>query len=108
LADSITTTRLFSTFVFPIALAAIGWELYMINAVWDALEVLFIGFFWVETKGLTLEQIDLLMGGSRDMDSEMAAYGNKHKVIEGLTYMPMDSSPDIAAVVKMEDARKGV
>ncbi|KAH8883308.1 MFS sugar transporter-like protein [Thozetella sp. PMI_491] len=77
---AVNLTGLFSTFVFPIALAAIGWELYIINAVWDALEAIFIGFFWVETKGLTLEQIDLLMGGSR-----------------GIVDMPSSSSPDLAA-----------
>jgi len=30
----------------------------MINSTWDVFEWLFIYFFWVETKGKTLEEID--------------------------------------------------
>lgn len=43
---------------FPYAFGAIGWKFYMINAVWDVLQFVFVFFFWVETVGLTLEQID--------------------------------------------------
>lgn len=43
---------------FPYAFAAIGWKFYMINAVWDILQFIFVAIFWVETVGLTLEQID--------------------------------------------------
>ncbi|KAJ5637220.1 MFS sugar transporter-like protein [Penicillium lividum] len=38
----------------------VGWKIYMINGVWDVLEMLFVIFFWVETKGKTLEEIDSL------------------------------------------------
>lgn len=46
------------TFAFPYALAAIGWKTYMINGAWDVLEIAFLIYFWVETKGKTLEEID--------------------------------------------------
>lgn len=46
------------TFIFPFAFEAIGWKFYMINAAWDVLQVIFVAVFWVETNGLTLEQID--------------------------------------------------
>lgn len=46
------------TFAFPFAFAAIGWKFYMINAAWNVLEVVFVAYYWVETVGLSLEQID--------------------------------------------------
>lgn len=36
----------------------LGWKSYMINAAWDVVQFLFVAYFWVETKGLTLEEID--------------------------------------------------
>lgn len=59
---------LFVTFVFPFALNAIGWKLYMINAAWDVLELAFVLLFWVETKGKTLEEIDALIDGKKHSD----------------------------------------
>jgi len=38
----------------------------MINSSWDILEWLFIFFFWVETKGKTLEEIDYLFEEEKD------------------------------------------
>jgi hypothetical protein len=44
------------TFAFPYTLEAIGWKTYMINGAWDVLELLFVLFFWFETKGKSLEE----------------------------------------------------
>ncbi|ETS81463.1 hypothetical protein PFICI_06465 [Pestalotiopsis fici W106-1] len=55
---AITCGGLFSVFVWPFALKAIGWETYMINACWDVVMFVFVAYFWIETKGLTLEEID--------------------------------------------------
>jgi hypothetical protein len=57
--------RTFSTLVFPIALEAISWKLYMIVGSWDFLEFFFVLFLWVETKGLSLEEIDRLIDGKK-------------------------------------------
>lgn len=54
---------LFVTFVFPFALDAIGWKTYMINGAWDVLELVFILFYWVETRGRSLEAIDANLEG---------------------------------------------
>lgn len=43
---------------FPYAVEAISWKMYMINGGWDVLQVIYIAFCWVETKGKTLEEID--------------------------------------------------
>jgi hypothetical protein len=50
---------LFSVFVWPLALEVIGWKTYLINAAWDVVQFAFVAYFWIETKGLTLEQIDI-------------------------------------------------
>jgi hypothetical protein len=55
----------FETFAFPYALAAIGWKTYMINASFNVLLVVWIYFFWVETKGLTLEEVDAIFDGEK-------------------------------------------
>ncbi|KAH7348500.1 MFS sugar transporter-like protein [Rhexocercosporidium sp. MPI-PUGE-AT-0058] len=51
-------------FSFPFALEAIKYKAYMINGLWDVLEIVFIWFYWVETSGKTLE-IDAVMDGSK-------------------------------------------
>lgn len=40
----------------------------MINGAWDVLELAFMYFFWVETKGKTLEEIDELFDGVKHSD----------------------------------------
>lgn len=40
----------------------------MMNGSWDVLEVLFIWFYWVETKGKTLEEIDEVLDGKKHSD----------------------------------------
>jgi len=47
-----------NTFALPIALQDIGWKVYLIFLFWDAFEFLVVYFAMVETKGLSLEQID--------------------------------------------------
>ncbi|TVY84968.1 Lactose permease [Lachnellula suecica] len=56
------------TFAFPYALATIEWKIYMINGAWDVLELAFVLYFWVETKGKTLEEIDELFDGVKHSD----------------------------------------
>ncbi|TVY42116.1 Lactose permease [Lachnellula occidentalis] len=60
----LTNAKLFTadfhvqTWVFPYMFDAIGWKTYIVNASWNLLFVLLIVFYWVETKDLTLEEID--------------------------------------------------
>ncbi|KXS94198.1 hypothetical protein AC578_9959 [Pseudocercospora eumusae] len=49
------------TFAFPYALDDIGWKTYMINGAWDFIQLAVIAWTWVETRGKTLEEIDLLL-----------------------------------------------
>ena len=50
--------------VLPIGIANIGWKIYIVNAAWDVTTFILIAVFWVETKGLTLEEVDALFEGS--------------------------------------------
>ncbi|KAF4767424.1 hypothetical protein N7455_006819 [Penicillium solitum] len=54
---------LLSTLAMPIALEAIGWKMYMINGAWDALQAIFVALVWIETKNLSLEDIDRVIDG---------------------------------------------
>ncbi|KAJ7236753.1 hypothetical protein B0H12DRAFT_1075780 [Mycena haematopus] len=58
-----TPLLLMAVFAFPFALENIGWKTYMINAAWDALEIPFVWWYWVETANKTLEEIDELLDG---------------------------------------------
>ncbi|KAF5382700.1 hypothetical protein D9615_002928 [Tricholomella constricta] len=49
---------LINTFGLPVALEKIGWKVYVIFLAWDLFEVIVIYFFVVETKGITLEEIN--------------------------------------------------
>ncbi|KAJ9144701.1 Major facilitator superfamily domain, general substrate transporter [Pleurostoma richardsiae] len=47
----------------PIAMNNIGWRYYAINAAWDVGICAIIWFWFVETKGLALEEVDQLFDG---------------------------------------------
>jgi hypothetical protein len=52
----------------PIGLDNIGWKLYMVNGAWDILIVVFIAYYWIETKDRTLEEIDEAIVGEKHSD----------------------------------------
>ncbi|EON96459.1 putative hexose transporter protein [Phaeoacremonium minimum UCRPA7] len=98
---SITCGGLFSVFVWPIALEHIGWRTYMINAAWNVVQFIFVAIFWVETKGLTLEQIDakfeeLNQSGNLDVEES----NNGKEMLEGVEMT--DKEDDAPASTKLE------
>ncbi|KAI1249684.1 hypothetical protein MGN70_009297 [Eutypa lata] len=52
-------------YVMPIGLANISWRMYMVNGSWDIVIIGLIAYYWVETKGRTLEEIDALFEGEK-------------------------------------------
>jgi hypothetical protein len=51
--------------VFPFGLDAIGWKMWVINASVDILMVIFVIYYFVETGGLTLEEVDSRFDGEK-------------------------------------------
>jgi len=45
-------------FATPIAMAKIGYKAYIIWTIWNGIEFVIAYFFFVETKGFTLEELD--------------------------------------------------
>ncbi|OJD30974.1 hexose transporter [Diplodia corticola] len=83
------------TFAFPFALEVIGWKTYMINATFNVLLWAFIAYFWVETKGLTLEEVDEIFDGTKHSDAPALAdfQAERKDIIEGVEIAsPVDVS----------------
>lgn len=64
----ICVTGIWGNFAFLFALERIGWKLYVINASWNIAIFTFIAYYWVEVKGKTLEEIDVLFDGVKHSD----------------------------------------
>ena len=56
------------TMAFPFSMAAIGWKTYIINASADVLMLAGVLWYWVETRGLTLEEVDKVFEGEKHSD----------------------------------------
>jgi hypothetical protein len=56
---------LFVAMVIPFGMKAISWKVYIINASVDILMVVFVALVWVETRGLTLEEVDKVFDGMK-------------------------------------------
>ncbi|KAI1335041.1 hexose transporter [Xylariaceae sp. FL0016] len=70
---------IFVTMVFPYMFDSIGWKTYMVNASWNVLFWVFVYFYWVETKGRTLEEIDELFDGEKHSDvPDLSVVKDKH------------------------------
>ncbi|KAM0258017.1 hypothetical protein ACHAQJ_004060 [Trichoderma viride] len=50
--------KVMNTYVPPIAIANSGWKYYLLYVFWDAFGIVVIYFFFVETRGWSLEEIE--------------------------------------------------
>lgn len=60
-------------YLMPIGLANIGWRMYIVNASWNIVTFFLILRYWVETKGLSLEEIDEIFEGKKPEHVHMGA-----------------------------------
>lgn len=67
-----------NTFAAPVALKHIGYWFYVFFVFWDCFEFVFIYFFFVETKGRTLEELDEVF----DAKNPRKASTNKKDILE--------------------------
>ncbi|XDG10290.1 hypothetical protein ABKA04_009905 [Annulohypoxylon sp. FPYF3050] len=74
----------FCQYVIPIGLDGIGWRFYIVGVVWNIFAAIVIYFTYVETKGLTLEQIDnRLHGLPVDHVDVIEAYDGNKPISDG-------------------------
>ncbi|CAD0051493.1 unnamed protein product [Aureobasidium pullulans] len=59
----IQASQIFGNYVNPVALENIGWHWYIYYCVWIACIVAIVYFFFVETRGPTLEEIAVIFDG---------------------------------------------
>ncbi|KAJ5619151.1 hypothetical protein N7510_003135 [Penicillium lagena] len=70
-----------NTYGAPIALARMGWRIYIIYAVWNVVQTAWIYFFFVETKGRTLEELDAIFESKNPVKESL----KKVKLVEPVT-----------------------
>ncbi|KAL5113255.1 hypothetical protein ACEQ8H_008882 [Pleosporales sp. CAS-2024a] len=67
-----------NTFAAPIALKNIGYWFYVFFVFWDVFEFVFIYFFFVETKSLTLEELDAIFEAPNPRKASTKAVRSMH------------------------------
>ncbi|KAJ2963793.1 hypothetical protein NQZ79_g1213 [Umbelopsis isabellina] len=76
----------FNSYVNPIALGAIGWKYYLVYVIWIMVEIVVIYFFFVETSGYTLEELNVVFDGEgaqiSDIDKAALAIQNEKAISE--------------------------
>lgn len=89
-----------TTFAYPFAVDALGWKVYMLNGTWDVFELAFVAYYWVETRGKTLEEIDALFDGVKHSSVPDLEDISTGKVI----YANSESSNSVDGVVIKKEA----
>jgi hypothetical protein len=70
--------------ITPPAISNIGWKTYIIFAVFNAAWIPVVYFFFPETKGMELEEVDKMF--SKEDDLAAAAFVDKEKEITAIQY----------------------
>ncbi|KAJ4152261.1 hypothetical protein NW754_004056 [Fusarium falciforme] len=71
-----------NTFVGPIALSSIGYWFYVFFVFWDTFEMTFMYFFFVETKGSTLEELDVIFEAKNPRKASVEAAKARKRIIQ--------------------------
>ncbi|KAI1659160.1 hypothetical protein F4813DRAFT_387870 [Daldinia decipiens] len=86
-----------NTFVGPIALRSIGYWFYVFFVFWDAFEIAFMYFFFVETKGMTLEELDAIFEAKNPRKASVEAKNMQRRIIKE------ERANDMTSVHKVRD-----
>jgi hypothetical protein len=70
--------------ITPPAISNIGWKTYIIFAVFNAAWIPVVYFFFPETKGMELEEVDKMFSNEDDLAA--AAFVDKEKEITAIQY----------------------
>jgi hypothetical protein len=69
-------------YINPIGLQNISWRYYIIQTIFVAVLLVIIWFTFVETKGLTLEEIAIKFDGGEEFDTAVAVQSFETKGVE--------------------------
>lgn len=73
----INVTAFVNSYISPIGIQALGWRYYIPTCVWNLILLLVVYFTFVETSGLTLEDIAGLFDGTEAFESAAVAVGQE-------------------------------
>jgi len=68
---SLNVAEFVNTYGAPIGLKKIGWRIYIIYAAWNLIQTAWIYFFFVETRGRTLEELDSIFEASNPVKESL-------------------------------------
>ena len=74
--------ELLNSYAIPIALKAIAWHIYIIFASWNVVQTLWVYFFFVETKGHTLEEMDFIFEAKHPVRESLRAHARAEEVLQ--------------------------
>jgi hypothetical protein len=78
----------------------------MINASWDVVQVAFVAYFWVETKGLTLEEIDAKFEGKHSEVPDLEDLKTGKATLKGIElFAPLDMDKSPSQDIKIRHIR---
>ncbi|THZ17409.1 MFS general substrate transporter [Aureobasidium pullulans] len=79
------TAAFFNTYIIPYAMGWSSWGFYLITAGWCFVEVGVMWVYFPETKGMTLEEVDVVFDGVRhvDLDVDVDVEMKGVEVVEG-------------------------
>ncbi|OHX01099.1 lactose permease [Colletotrichum incanum] len=75
-----------NTFVGPIALSSIGYWFYVFFVAWDSFEIFFMYFFFVETKGFTLKELDEVFEAKNPRKASVQAKKRERQIMREGVY----------------------
>ncbi len=78
---SLNVAEFVNTYGAPIGLQNIGWRMYVIYTVWNLVQTAWIYFFFVETRGRTLEELDSIFEAKNPVKESL----KKVQVVEAVT-----------------------
>lgn len=65
----------------PVGLAKIGWRMFIIYGIWDIVQVAWIYFAFVETRGHTLEELDVIFEAKNPVKASL----EKRREVEAIS-----------------------
>ncbi len=81
---SVAAGLFFSNYVNPVALEKIKWKYYLCYIIWLAIQSVVVYFFYIETKGHTLETIAVCFDGEEAKVGGQAATAKGKELLDHL------------------------